>query len=217
MISYVRDRFLNLRLRRDEKEIKIGFLVTGGISVFLLANVIYLNLLIISNNSTAPKIAASVVNTPTPTASSSAATNPQTSHTIQPQTVNSTPLTNISTKDYYINLGSGTNQSTDWTDVQGTFSTFDIAGYPNTKEVNFETTINVPTANGTVSVRLFNKTGNVAVWNSERTVQSQANGDLLISQPLIYDNGPRLYSVQIKSQLGVPATLVQSRVHIITR
>lgn len=222
MLSTIKDRFLRLRLQRDEKEIKIGFLLTATIIIVIIANVTYLNFFILSNNSTPPKTAATTFSTPSPT---SAATNSavilRSSVSIAtPQSA--TPLPSSSTqsntvKDYYINLGSGTNQSADWADVQGTFNTIDINQYQNIKEVHLETTINVPTANGTVSVRLFNKTNNYTVWNSDRTVQSEVNGSLIVSQNIIYDKGPKLYAVQMMSQLGVSTTLVQARIHIITQ
>lgn len=120
-------------------------------------------------------------------------------------------------QDYYINIGSGSNHSTEWTDVSGTLTTIDIGQYENIKEVHLETTTNVPTSNGTISVRLFNKTDNYAVWNSERTVESQEQGSLLISENIIYDKGPKLYQIQMKSQLGVLANLLQSRLHIVVQ
>lgn len=214
MLSYIRDRFLTQRIQRDEKEIKIGFIVTATFLAFLLANIIYLNVLILYNNATAPKNAATIYKPP----SSSKPSLSETPSSNQTATVTApSPSTSTnSVKDYYINLGSGSSQSSDWVDVPGTLSTFDIASYPNIKEVHLETNVNVPTANGSISVRLFNKTGNYGVWNSERTVQAQAVGDLIISQNIIYDRGPRLYSIQTKSQLGVLANVVQARIHIIT-
>lgn len=197
------------RVERDEKEIRIGFIVTASFVAFLLANIIYLNILVLNNNSTPPKEAATAVSVP-PSPS------PGPVEKVTPTTTILQTKTQTTSRDYYINLGAGSSQSTDWTDVPGTLNTFDITQYSNIKEVHLETNVNVPTANGTISVRLFNKTGNYAVWNSDRTVQSQTIGDLLISQNIIYDYGPKLYSVQIKSQLGVPANLVQARLHIVT-
>lgn len=213
MLSYVRDRLLNLRLARDEKEIKIGFTATGLIIIALLANLAYLNFFIINSASSRSYAPISVVATPSPTSSFSS------TPSATPALIQSVPvqMPQNSAHDYYINLGSGTNQSTDWTDVAGTLNTFDISQYPNIKEVHLETTVDVPTANGTISVRLFNKTDGGAVWNSDRTVNSQVSGDLLISQNIIYPQGPKLYSVQMKSQLGVLANLIQARLHITTQ
>lgn len=207
------DRLLRLRLARDEKEIKVGFTATALIITALLANVAYLNFFIINDLSAKPTSTSNIA-TPFPspltivTSSAVPTPSPQPVQQVLPQPTPS------STKDYFISLGSGTNQSTDWADVTGTLNTFDISQYQNIKEVHLESNINVPTANGTVSIRLFDKTDGYAVWNSDRTVQSQATGDLLISQNIIYPQGAKLYSVQMKSQFGVPATLVQARLHI---
>lgn len=209
MLTLIRDRILRLRLQRDENEVKIGFLITGSLLIFLIANIAYLNYFIISNNQNPPKTAATTYSSPSPTPT-------PVSTPIEQSSNSSSSSEQSSTKDYFFNLGTGTNQSTEWTDVQGALSTFNIAQYSNIKEVRLETNINVPTANGSVSVRLFNKTDNYAVWNSERTVQAQTKGDLIISQNIVYDKGPKLYQIQMKSQLGVPTNLIQSRIHITT-
>lgn len=217
MLSYIRDRFLRLRIERDEKEIKIGFTATALVITALLANVAYLNFFIINGLSTKSYAPIAVVATPAP--SPSLAPTPPSTPSAAPSLIQpaAPQVVQNSVKDYYLNFGSGTNQSTDWTDVQGTLYTYDLSQYQNVKSITLESTTNVPTANGTVSVRLFNKTGNYAVWNSERTVQAQVSGDLIISQNLIYDLGPKMYQIQMKSQFGVPANLIQARLHIIAQ
>lgn len=214
MLSNIRDRFLRLRLQKDEKEIKFGFTVSALVIFSLIANVIYLNLYVLKLNESKQPETISVVATPTPTPATISTPSPV---PIAPQNQNtaatSAPISQ--SKDYYINLGYGTNQSTDWTDVSGTLETFDIAQYKNIKEVRLETTLTVPTENGTVSVRLFNKTDGYAVWNSDRTVQAQASIPLLVSQNITYPFGPKLYSIQMMSQLGVLVNLLQGRVHIV--
>lgn len=214
MLSYIKDRFLRRRIERDEREIKIGFTVSALLIVALLANVIYLNLFIINSASNKPSEAIAVMATPAPAASIAT---PTPAPSITPAVSDKSTVAPSTYKDYFINLGSGSNQSTDWADVTGTLVTIDLGLYQNIKEIHLETNINVPTANGTISVRLFNKTDNYAVWNSERTVQAQSNGDLLISQSLIYDVGAKLYQVQIKSQFGVPANLLQARLHVVAQ
>lgn len=218
MFRDIRDRFLSIELKRDEKEVKIGFLVVGIILILLLANVVYLNFILVKDKSVNNNLST----TPTPIAVANPSVSPTATispksvviPTIIPQSTTTTLNSQSTVKDYYFNLGSGSNQSSDWADVPGALSTFDIAQYSSIKEVYLETNIDVPTSNGTVSVRLFNKTDNYAVWNSDRTVQAQIKGDLIISNNMIYDVGPRLYQVQMKSQLGVTANLVQSRVHV---
>lgn len=215
MLSDITDRFLRRRIQKDEKEVKIGFTVSALLIIFLLANVAYLNFYVLRLNESKVTEPISTVSTPTPTASSSStltsSPNPAVAQFL------SSPTPTPSSKDYFINLGYGTNQSTDWADVPGTLMTFDIAQYPNIKRVTLETTLSVPTENGTVSVRLYNKTDGYAVWNSDRTVQAQNNIPLLVSQNIIYPQGPKLYSVQMMTQLGVQANLLQARLHILTR
>lgn len=217
MLSYIKDRFLRRRIERDEREIKIGFTVSALLILALLANVAYLNFFIINSLSSKAYEPIAVVASPSPSSTFMPSPTPVASPTPVSVTSQSSDSISSATKDYYINLGSGSNQSTDWTDVAGTLVTIDLGLYQNIKEVHLETTTNVPTANGTISVRLFNKTGNYAVWNSERTVQAQSNGDLLTSQSLIYDVGPKLYQVQMKSQLGVLANMLQARLHVTTQ
>lgn len=214
MLSYIKDRFLRRRIERDEKEIKIGFTVSGLLILILLANVVYLNFFIVKISSSKPSEPIAVVATPPPPApQESIEPTPSPSQPVQNTTVEAAPKL----KDYYLNFGSGSNQSTDWADVAGTLNTYDLGQYQNIKEVYLESNINVPTANGSVSIRLFNKTDSYAVWNSERTVQSQTKGDLLISQNIIYDVGPKLYQIQMKSQFGTLANLLQARVHIVAQ
>lgn len=225
MFSDIKDRFLRLRIERDEKEIKIGFTATALVITALLANVAYLNFFIINGISSKSYAPISVIASPTPLPSalpSTPSATPLVTPLVTPLATPYVPIIPIQTpqatvKDYYLNFGSGTNQSTDWTDISGTLYTYDLGQYQNVKTITLETTTNVPTANGSVSVRLFNKTGNYAVWNSDRTVQAQASGDLLISQNLIYDLGPKMYQIQMKSQFGVPANLIQARLHIIAQ
>ena len=200
-------------LHRDEKRVKIAFVLGMIFILALIAGSSYFIVKTVANKPTeaiVKVIEPSISITPTTSVSPVLAT-----PTSSPLVTNTTDES--SAADYYINLGSGTNKSTEWEDVSGTLITADLGLYKNIKEVHLETTIDVPTANGTVSVRLFNKTDNYAVWNSERTIQSEKKGSLLISQNIIYDIGPKFYQVQMKSQLGVLANLLQARIHVVTK
>lgn len=203
-------------LRRDEKELK-----TEEKRVKIMSSVVLLLILILFSGVfylifySQKSIIQTIVKEVPKEISVSASPSPTPISTLSNPDSTSTQSSN-STKDYYINIGSGVNESIDWADVAGTLTTIDLGQHKNIKEVHLETNINVPTANGTVSVRLFNKTDNYAVWNSERTVEAQSKGDLLISQNIIYDKGARLYQIQMKSQLGVTANLLQARLHVIT-
>lgn len=214
MLSYIRDRLLSIQLKRDEKEIKIGFIIVGAIILFLLANVIFLNLAIVKNKSTS----GNIILTPTPLATIYASASPTMIASPTPSPISSVvPKSSVSViKDYFIPLGSGSNQAGDWTDVQGAQVTVDLGQYQDIKEIHLESSIDVPTANGTVSIRLYNTTDKHPVWNSEVTANANM-GLYLVSSALTYDSGSKLYQVQIKTQLKVLANLSQSRIHVIVK
>lgn len=215
MLNKIKEQLILRKIVQDETEIKFTLIVIGILIVVLFGGLFYIFTILnknqiksyTSDESFSPTATISVTSAPSPTPIESAPT-------ATPKPLDKSTAT-PGTKDYYVNLGSGSNRSLDWTDVSGTLTTVDLSQYSNIKEVHLETTINVPTANGTVSVRLFNKTDGYAVWNSERTVQAQSSDTFIISQSLIYDVGPKFYQVQIKSQLNVSANLLQSRLHIV--
>lgn len=115
-------------------------------------------------------------------------------------------------KEYFIPLGAGSGLTDDWANVDGLIANVDLGTFQNIKEISFEVSVNVPTANQTVWVRLYNKTDKHPVWNSE--VNFNGAGGYVASQPLIYDKGEKTYQVQIKTQLKYPANIAQSRLHI---
>lgn len=207
-------------LRRDEEElhevekkVHVEFSILIVITTLLTVGVLLLGYELLFNEESVATVKNSTSETipPTPIVSLS-----ETSKTSSPSPT-LYPTQTATKKDYYINLGSGSNKSNDWTDVQGAISTVDIGQYANIKEVSFEASINVPTANGTVSVRAYNDTDKHPVWNSEVTRNGTTDTYLFISPALIYDTGPKLYKVQMKSQLNVSTNLVHSRFHIVTK
>lgn len=197
-------------IRRFEKGVRIILIFVSIFILILLAGVSYL--VIQSTTSKNPIIKTDIAY---PSVS------PESTDLLSP-TSTFVPFTSAeetkktTTRDHYVNIGSGTNQSSDWADVSGALTTADIGQYPDIKEVHFEAFINVPTANGSVSVRLFNKTDNYPVPNSEITRDGTKDTYHFISQKLNYDRGPKLYQVQMKSQLNVLANLVSARIHIVT-
>ena len=110
-------------------------------------------------------------------------------------------------------MGSGSSQAGDWTDVPGLEASVDFGKYKSIKEIRFEASISVPTANEAVWVRLFNKTDQHPVWFSEATMTGGASS-YLVSSPITYDKGSKTYQVQMKTQLKYTANLTQSRIHI---
>jgi len=203
-----------VKLRRDEKLIQLTLVLIVLLFIVIIAGAYYLvNQAKISKNT-----AGSVTNI-TAVSPTSLPTNAmlQTPSPLPTQRGLQETTSEAATKDYYINIGSGINQSADWTDVFGAATTADIGQYTHIKEVHFEAFINVPSANGSVSVRLFNKTDMHPVWGSEITRDGTTDTYQFISPAISYDTGPKLYLVQIKSQLNVSVNLVQSRIHVVAQ
>lgn len=118
-------------------------------------------------------------------------------------------------KEYFIPLGTGTNTTSDWSDVVGASAAVDTAQYPRIKKVVFEATVTVPTGNQVAYVRLFNQTDGHPVWFSEMSMNT-TGPTLLTTQAITLDKGNKVYQVQMKTQLQYPANLNQSRIHITT-
>lgn len=116
-------------------------------------------------------------------------------------------------KEYYIPLGTGQNQSTDWQNVLGAQAYIDSGSYSNIKTIVFEASVYIPTGNETAWVRLYDTTQNHPVWYSDMSWQG-GNAQYLISQPITLDPGNNVYQVQMKTQLQSIAQLNQSRIHI---
>ncbi len=219
MFTNVRDRLLQIRLQRDEKEIKVGFLIIGVLIVFLLVNSIYLNFFLYKNQDTSGSRAVELPLPSTPPLPTILPTSPIRSLSpTQPVTIlpSNSSIQVSAVKDYFIPLGSGTNQSSDWMDVPGVQATVDFGQYANVKEIHFEASVYLPNAAEQVWVRLFNKTDQHPVWNSDVSMNDNASG-YLVSLPITYDKGVKLYQVQMKTQLQAAANLVQARIHVILR
>ena len=120
-------------------------------------------------------------------------------------------------KEFFIAFGSGSNSSNDWQDVPGLQAYIDSNNYPHIKSVTFEASVHVPTGNETANVRLFNATDKHPVWSSEVLFNGGGSPQLLISKPITFDEGNKLYKVQMKTQLQFQAILDQARIHIITK
>lgn len=203
-------------IRADEKRLKITILLLLCFVFVFVVTTLYFAYIIGKLNR--PEVKQQTANTLQPLVSITPVIPlPITSATAQPTLASPKIVKSPSVKTSYINIGFGTNQSSDWTDVFGATTTADIGEYKNIKEVRFEAFVNVPITNGTVSVRLYNKTDKHPVWNSEVTHEGTVDTYHFISPIISYDTGPKLYQVQMKSQLSIVANLVQSRIAIVTQ
>lgn len=161
---------------------------------------------------TYPTVTKVIVITPSPTI----AVTP--SLTVTPAVIQVPLITQApSVKDYYVPFGTGQSSATIWTDVPGLQAYINPANYPTSKAIIFEASIQVPTANQTAWVRLYDVTAQHEVWNSEMYFSGGANPQYLISQPVQLGSSNDLYQVQMQTQLGSPALLTQARLHIILK
>ncbi len=133
--------------------------------------------------------------------------------TLSPVNLNP-PVQQSGVKDYYIPFGTGQSTAIDWADVPGLQAFISSGSYPHIKQIVFEASIQVPTANQTAWVRLFDVSAQHPVWFSDMYFSGGASPQYLISQPIQLGTGNDLYQVQMKTQLGSPALLLQSRIHI---
>lgn len=193
------------RIETDEKKIRKVFWIIFFLVILAVLNFAIIYLFIFKPVATKSE-GIKVSTTPTVSPTDTPIVTPTTSLNIAPTIIQS----NI--KEYFIPLGAGSGLTDDWTNVDGLIANVDLGTFQNIKEINFEVSVNVPTANQTVWVRLYNKTDKHPVWNSE--ISFSDAGGYVVSQPLIYDKGEKTYQVQIKTQLKFTANIIQSRLHI---
>lgn len=216
MLKKISEQLILSKLAQDENEIRTALLIFGILIVLLFLGMFYLYVAMTSNqnkvytlNQIAPLVSPiptiDPTKTPTPTPKSE-------------KIKVASPLADGTedVKEYFIPLGSGSNQTGDWTDVTGATATLNFGNYKNIKEVYFEASVNVPTANQSVWVRLYNVSDKHPVWNSEVKLEGGPSG-YLISSPVVYDTGSKIYQVQMKTQLKYLANLSQSRLRILLK
>jgi hypothetical protein len=120
-------------------------------------------------------------------------------------------------KEYYVPFGAGSGSYSDWTDVPGLQAYIDSNSYGTISSVKFEASAHIPTGNEVISVRLVNATDGRVIDGSQLDFNGNIDSILLSSSKINLDYGEKLYKVQLKTQLGYPAVLDQSRIHIVTK
>lgn len=207
--------------------------VLTGLVILMLINLFLVDYIIFKIVLEEPKlvnIEASVLPPPTPTSVSQEqltrsdveAIVREETRLFKPQTSIPTPKSTViaqqagggsQVKEFFIHLGSGSGSTEDWTDVSGVEAYIDSTKYGRIKEVIFEASVNIPTGNQVVYIRLYNITDKHPVWFSE--VSHEGGGSiLLISKPITLDSGSKLYRVQMKTSLKYLANLSSARVKI---
>lgn len=181
-----------------------AFAIERVIIFFLFANILILDIIVI----------AKIRNTGTVLGTTSNDTCPSSCIARINQVAGKTSTTN-GVKEYFVPLGSGTNATSDWSDVTGASAYIDTSSYGRLKKVTFEATISQPVSSQKIWIRLFNATDKHPVWNSEISTDN-AGPILLISPTITLDSGNKQYQVQMKTQLNGVTNLTQSRIHITT-
>lgn len=123
----------------------------------------------------------------------------------------STPSVKIS----YLPLGPGSTKSQDWADIAGLNTYIDPANYGKVKSIIFEASLRIPTANGRVYARLYNKNDGRPVWFSEISSEG-ATSTLIQSVPITFEVGNKLYQVQAKTTMGFESFIDFARIKFIT-
>ena len=200
---------------------------------FVIANLIYLDLRLLTTKDTVNEIADSTqAPSPTPTTLDVPVCSAQCEKEVAKAVEEAKDLTevgigggssipetrvvqtNSSIKEFYIPFGSGTTKSQQWEDIHGTDTTIDTSNYGSIKEIVFEASAQVPTGNGRVFIQLYNVTNKHPAWNSEVSTESNTSV-LLKTSNVVLDPGNNTYRIQLKSSLGAPALLDFARVKIV--
>lgn len=134
----------------------------------------------------------------------------------QPTTKQLTTIPQSEVKEFFIPFGGGQSQAEDWENLYGLEAYIDGSKYGNIKEAVFEATVQIPTGNEKVYIRLYNATDQHPVWGSEVSHEG-GSPQILISSPIEMMKEKKLYRVQMKTSLKFLAILTQARVKITTQ
>jgi hypothetical protein len=115
--------------------------------------------------------------------------------------VNPFPVSTSKPQDTYIQIsGSGSTQSTVWTDVPGTDFSFDVTrDFDKSAKFAWEGFLKITSANGTAYARIYDVTHGIGVDGSEILVVDKGEFTRANSTNMNFWAGRNLYRVQIKS------------------
>lgn len=190
---------------------KILAKISLAIIIVALADLLYLNWLVLSHKSVKKETAASPAPetsaaSPSPTPSSARAGEgkpAEETKTIETKTVverETQTIVQTAQKEIFIPMGSGATKSHDFADLTSTDVTIDTSKYANIQSIVFETSIWVEGGNGAAYAQLFNvsdKTGYIEsqVSNNIGTAVVKTSGNL----PLPV--GQKTYRVRAKTDI----------------
>lgn len=119
-------------------------------------------------------------------------------------------------KELTIYFGSGKTLSDDWEDIPGMNAYIDTNNYKNIQSVLFEASLRIPTANGRVYARLYNKSDGRMVYSTE--VSSEGPISTLVQSPNIsLASGNKLYQIQMKTTMKYESLVDSARVKIVIK
>lgn len=120
-----------------------------------------------------------------------------------------------SVKEFFVPLGAGSGNSSDWKVIDGIGAKIDPADYGSIKQITFEVSARIPNGNQQIWIRLYNANTFQAVAGSDVTL-SGGTPTLLISSPINLASGNNLYQIQMKTQLASTANIDMARIRIKT-
>lgn len=121
-----------------------------------------------------------------------------------------------SPREYYIPLGSGTTNKSEWENLTATETVIDPSLYGNIKEAYFIASLGNPTQNGQVEAQLINVTDKHPVWGSHVILNGPAS-QTITSSKITLDHGSKLYRVQMKSTLSYTASVDNAKIRIVAQ
>lgn len=121
----------------------------------------------------------------------------------------------LTSREFYVPLGSGSTAKSDWDDQTSTETVIDPANYGHIREAYFIASLRNPTQNGQVEAQLYNVTDKHLVWGSH-VIMNGPSSQTITSDKITLDSGSKLYRVQLKSTLSFAATLDNAKLRIIT-
>lgn len=132
----------------------------------------------------------------------------------QPVSAPASPIIRFPAKEIYIPLGTGSVKSFEWADLSGVEVYFDPANYGKIKQVTFEASLRIPTANGRVFARLYSVNDKLGIYESEVSAEGDW-GTRVESKPVPLSSGNKLYRVQMKTSMDYPGVLDMARIKIV--
>lgn len=143
------------------------------------------------------------------------ATAEATAATPSPQSTTASSPSSGSLREYFVTIATGSfNSTNEFKDVPGAQVTVDGSGYGTIQKAVFEATVNTPSGDQDVRLRLYNVTDDRPVWYSDLFFPSGSDTRFLVTQPITLEPGNRIYQVQMQTQYGTNVDLDVARIHI---